>query len=374
VRRILFLSASVGVGHTAAARALAAAIAVRTDDYRCEIVDSYRYAASYFSKVVADGYIGMVRTMPQLYRYIYDRAERASKISGFRRWVSDFTAANLRELVAELRPSAVVCTHAFPCGVMAAYKQQFDAALPVIGIVTDFVVHPFWIYRNVDAYAVATPEMRSALLARGVEGNRIVVCGIPVDERFARSRHERRALRERLGLPPDRAQVLMMAGGLGMGPLEMMMEALRQVEMPLAATVIVGRNRRLEERVLARARQVDYPVRVVGFVDNVYDYMHASDVLVTKPGGLSTSEALVAQLPMVLVKPLPGQEERNARYLLGKRAAIRATGERQIARAVEALLASEERRTSLLAQAAEVSRPDAAALAAERIIELSEYS
>ena len=142
----------------------------------------------------------MVKTVPQLYRYIYDRAERAERVPAFRRWVSQYTAANLRALVNERRPDVVVCTHAFPCGVMSEYKRQFDPALPVVAIVTDFVVHPFWIYPNVDAYAVATSEMRATLLARGIAGERVLVSGIPVDARFARPRLGLAELRAELGL------------------------------------------------------------------------------------------------------------------------------------------------------------------------------
>ena len=163
---------------------------------RGEVVDSYRYAASLFSKVVSDGYIGMVRTIPQVYGFIYDRAERATVAGGFRVWAGEFTARNIHGLIERLRPSAVVCTHAFPCGVMAAYKREFDPALPVMGIVTDFVVHPFWVYKNIDAYAVATPEIRAALIARGVDPAAIGVDGIPVDPRFgAAAGRPRRAAR-----------------------------------------------------------------------------------------------------------------------------------------------------------------------------------
>jgi len=292
--RVLFLSASVGVGHTAAAAAVASALAEIDSGIETQTVDSYKYAASVFSKVVANGYIGMVKNVPQLYRFIYDRAERSSDIPAFRRWVSQYTAANLRALVSEQKPDLVVCTHAFPCGVMAEYKRQFDPALPVVGIVTDFAVHPFWIYNNIDAYAVATSEMRQTLVARGVKRDRIVVSGIPVDPRFGRPRLPVAELRAELGLPPDRRIVLMMGGGLGIGPLDRMIRSLAQVDVPLAGAIIVGRNGRLEKRVLALAEQTEYPLRVFGFVDNVYDYMHASDVLLTKPGGLTSSEALAA--------------------------------------------------------------------------------
>jgi len=255
---------------------------------------------------------------------------------------------------------------------MSEYKRQFDPALPVVGIVTDFVVHPFWIYPNVDAYAVATTEMRQALLSRGVELERILVSGIPVDARFERPRLPVPELRAALGLPADRANVLMMAGGLGIGPLELMMRALGRVDLPLAGTIIVGRNGGLERRVLAAAERTQYPLRVFGFVDNVYDYMHASDVLLSKPGGLTSSEALSAQLPMVLIKPLPGQEERNTRYLVSKRAAIRARGESNVAQAVVEVLTSEPRQAQLRESMRVLRRPQAAQAVAERILGLLE--
>jgi processive 1,2-diacylglycerol beta-glucosyltransferase len=164
----------------------------------------------------------------------------------------------------------------------------------------------------------------------------------------------------------------MMAGGLGIGPLELMMRALGRVDLPLAGTIIVGRNGGLERRVLAAAERTQYPLRVFGFVDNVYDYMHASDVLLSKPGGLTSSEALSAQLPMVLIKPLPGQEERNTRYLVSKRAAIRARGESNVAQAVVEVLTSEPRQAQLRESMRVLRRPQAAQAVAERILGLLE--
>ena len=314
----------------------------------------------------------MVRTVPQLYRYIYDRAERATQVGGFRAWVSQFTAANLRTLIDDRKPDVVVCTHAFPCGVMAEYKRTYAPKLPILGIVTDFVVHPFWIYRNVDAYAVATPEMHGTLVARGVQRDRVIACGIPVDPRFVAPRRPKEALRRELELPAGRKIVLMMAGGLGMGPLDVMMRALGEIDQPLAAAIIVGRNAALERRVLDAAEQIEYPLRVRGFVDNVFDYMHASDVLLTKPGGLTSSEALVAGLPMIFVRPLPGQEERNTRYLVSRRAAVRVKSARHVAPAVAELLRSGERLAHLRANMQALRHPDAADVIAQRVLALAE--
>lgn len=355
------------MGHTSAANALKAALAREDPHFEARVVDSYKYAASVVSSVVSGGYLRMVKTIPQMYRFLYNRAERATEVGPFRTWVHQFTAGNVRALLTQLRPDVVICTHAFPCGVMAEYKKQFDDAPPVVGVVTDFVVHSFWIHSNIEAYAVATEEMRATLVARGVRYDRVLVSGIPVKEAFGTQCGDANAVRERLGLPRDRHVVLMMGGGLGIGPLEMMMQALDRVALPLCAAVIVGRSARSEQRVLESAHRVRYPVRVLRFVENVHEYMHASDLLITKPGGMTSSEALAARLPMILFKPLPGQEERNTRYLVRRRAAVRAKNTRDLTRMVQALLHSDEKRAQMRAAMQPLGRPDAAAEIADMI-------
>ncbi len=309
----------------------------------------------------------MVRTVPHVYGYIYDRAERVKQAGGFRVWAAEFTARNLQALITRMKPSVVVCTHAFSCNAMSAYKRLYDPALPVVGVITDFVVHPFWIYKNVDAYAVATPEMRVALIERGIEPERIRVDGIPVDMRFADRSRSRDAIRKFLGLPIDRPVVLVMGGGLGMGPVWTTTRALAALGPNLTVVVIGGRNARLVRSVRAAAKKYPYETRVVGFVDNVVDYMLASDVLLTKPGGLTTSEALSAELPLILVTPLPGQEERNARYLAHSGAALRPARQADIAAAVAAVLDDPARAARLRDAAAALRTPNAAATIAARI-------
>ena len=339
---------------------------------RTQVVDSYKYAALVVSRVVSDGYLRMVKTIPQMYRYIYNRAERATEVGPFRSWAHQFTAANLRPLLLQERPDVVVCTHAFPCGAMAEYKKAYADAPPVVGIVTDFAVHAFWIHENVEGYAVATDAMRDTMLARGVAPERIMVSGIPVDPRFARNAVSQDALRERLGLPPERHIVLMMGGGLGIGPLEQMLRSLESVEIPIAAVVIAGRNSHVERRVLTAAESVSYPVRVLRFVDNVYDYMHAADVFVTKPGGLSTAEALAAEVPMALCKPLPGQEERNVRVLSDWGVALRVRKIDDLGTVVTDALTDSGRRARMIAASRRYGRPDAAHRVAAMIAQFAQ--
>ena len=357
------------MGHVSAANAVCAGLRKIDPSVRTLVVDSYKYAALVVSRVVSDGYLQMVKTIPQMYRFIYDRAERATEVGPFRTWAHQFTAGNLRALIERERPDMVVCTHAFPCGAMAEYKRLFDGAPPVVGIVTDFAVHAFWIHQNIDGYVVATEAIRDRVIARGVAAERVVTVGIPVRAEFA-APAEHACLREGLGLPLDRRVVLLMGGGLGIGPLERMMRALEDVPFPIAAVVIAGRNKRMERRVLAAAEGVGYPVRAMRFVDNVYDYMRAADALVTKPGGLTAAEALVAQLPMVLCKPLPGQEERNARILCEAGAAVRSRSVDDLADTVTAVLTPGSRRERMLAAAGRMARPNAAAEAASLIAQL----
>jgi len=342
----------------------------RDPNVRTLIVDSYKYAALVVSRVVSDGYLRMVKTIPQMYRYIYDRAEKATEVGPFRTWAHQFTAGNLRPLIQKERPDVIVCTHAFPSGAMAEYKRMFDDSPPVVGIVTDFAVHAFWIHENIEGYCVATDAMKEIMVARGVQPERIAVTGIPVDPRFRYVQPDG-SLRERLALPADRAVALVMGGGLGIGPLERMLRTMEDVREPIAAVVIAGRNKRVEARVLAAAESVSYPVRVLRFVDNVFDYMHAADVFVTKPGGLSTAEALASQTPMVLFKPLPGQEERNVRVLTDWGVAARARSIDDVPTILKSVLTDSRRRERMIQAARQHGRPNAAREAASMIFRLA---
>jgi processive 1,2-diacylglycerol beta-glucosyltransferase len=161
-----------------------------------------------------------------------------------------------------------------------------------------------------------------------------------------------------------------MGGGLGIAPLEGMLCALDSVRAPLAAVVVAGKNARIGRRLADAAESVRLPVRVLRFVDNVYDYMHAADVLVTKPGGLSTAEALVAQVPLVLCKPLPGQEERNARVLVEAGAAARTSQTSELPAMLDAIFGDKDRREKMIAAARRLARPNAASEAASIITRL----
>ena len=345
------------------------AVAERMPDAVCEVVDSYRYASEVFHRVASNGYIGMVKMLPQLYKYIYDQAERATKVSAFKSWLHHYTAVNLRQYVAALNPDVVVCTHAFPCGVMAEYKREYSDAPPVMGIVTDFVVHPFWIHRNIDAYAVATAAMRQALVTRGVPVENVMVTGIPIDQRFS-TVESKASARRAIGVDTRTTTLLLMGGGLGIGPLEKALDRIDRLAHDVQTVVIVGKNPRLEQRLEDAARTMRKRVTVAGFVPNVYEYMRAADVLVSKPGGLTSSEALAAGLPMVMLKPLPGQEERNARYLQESGVGVRVQTSRDLTGVLDDLLSRPDVLERMSSSARRLAKPNAANAVAQILARL----
>ncbi len=344
----------------------------RWPESRCQVVDSYRYASQAFHKVASNGYIGMVKMLPQLYRYIYDQAERATKVSAFKNWLHHYTAVNLRQLVEGFAPDVVVCTHAFPCGVMSAYKREYPDAPAIVGVVTDFVVHPFWIHDNIDAYAVGTAAMRQTLMVHGVPPERVRLTGIPIDARFTQPL-DKRATREAIGIETDRTTLLLMGGGLGIGPLENALLAIDRLAMSheLQTVVVVGKNAALQKRLVEVANMLAHPVSVLGFVPNVYDYMRAADILISKPGGLTSSEALASELPLLMLRPLPGQEERNTRHLQDKGVGLRVQNSKELTQALERLLGDPRLLARMRRSARNLARPRAAQAVVDMIDNLT---
>lgn len=370
--RVLFLSANMGTGHAAAAEATLRALRERLPDVDAQIINSVQYASQRVGKMVEEGYIHLLKAFPTLYGLIYESKERPSSLSGVRRVLNRLYGGTFRNLIESWKPDVIVCTHAFPFGIISSIRERFGLRVPSVGIVTDFVVHPGWVHKNVDVYAVANDDLERQLIARGVESERVRVTGIPIDPRFGQPR-ELQALRDRLDLNAGLPVVLVMGGGLGMGPVERIMKLVRRIERPMHMVVLAGRNERLREQLdEERQRLGGHPVRLqsFGYIDNVYDYMAAADLLVTKPGGLTSAEALASGLPMVIIHPLPGQEMRNSKYLLNKRVAVRAASEKTLPTTIEEMLRDVDTLRRMRRVSRDLSAPDSASRTADLVLEM----
>jgi len=365
---LLVLSVSAGAGHVRAADAIVKAAGAAHPPISATHIDLLSLVPKDFRKFYGEQYIKLVEKLPQLWSFLYSKSDRPSRDSLVGKLKRAAEKLNTRKLSAEierLAPDIILCTHFLPAELLsrqrAGLKKVHGRPLPPLWVqVTDFDVHALWVHPNVDRYCVANDEVAFRLVDRGVPREKISVTGIPVMPQFSATL-ERDVCARELGLAPNRFTVLMMAGGAGVGSLDEMARRLLRLPGDLQIVTLAGRNADLLKRLQALARQHPERLFPLGFTTTVERVMSAVDLVVTKPGGLSVSECLAKRRPMLLVLPIPGQEERNADYLLEAGAAIKAVDAATLEFKLERLLADRPRLAAMSAAAGRVARPHAAA-------------
>jgi len=358
---ILVLSVSAGAGHVRAAQAIEAAGAARQPRVRVTHLDLLTLVPREFRALYAEQYIKLVERLPQLWSYLYAKSDRPSRdtlIGKLKRAAEKLNTRRLDAEIAKLAPDAILCTHFLPAELLSRRKAKGGVLPPLWVQVTDFDVHALWVHPHVDRYCVASDEVAFRLADRGVPRDRIAVTGIPVMPQFA-APLERAACARELGIDAGRFTVLMMAGGAGVGSLDDL--AGRLLALPeLQLVALAGRNAPLLKRLRGLAERHPGRLFPLGFTTTVERVMTAADLVVTKPGGLSVSECLAKRKPMLLVSPIPGQEERNADYLLEAGAALKAVDAATLEFKVAALLAAPRRLAAMSEAAHRIGRPGAA--------------
>lgn len=358
-KRVLILSASVGSGHVKAADALARAIRARPDVEEVLSDDSLDHTNVLHKQLYSTLYAKLSALLPEFLGWWYESSDDP--------WVSDKSrlaldipqALPLMNLVREFRPDIILCTHFMPAGVLSWLigNGRLEARLGIV--VTDFHFHAFWITRAFDWYFVAQEEDKIHMEGLGLPSDRIEVTGIPVDEAFSRP-VDREAVLKRHGLDPARPTLLVAGGTLGLSPATAVVRRLLQLDRDFQAIIVCGKNEELRGEVaqLVREREADF--RVFGYTKEMPDFMGASTLLLSKPGGLTTAEALARGLPMVILDPIGGQEERNSDVLLEAGAAVKCTEVTLLAHKLCRLLDDPERIRSMSENARALGRPRAA--------------
>ncbi|MDR3589705.1 MAG: glycosyltransferase [Negativicutes bacterium] len=366
VNNILIVSASVGAGHTQAAKAIAAGMHRLYPADRIEIVDFMAEENSYLNTMVKETYLKMITLSPSVYDLLYRWSQGPRQYARVENLVARAMQRSMLRLYRRHRPDIMICTHPFPCGAAAYLRRTRRIDVPLAAVITDFAVHQFWVYGEVDLYFVANRDMQDDLVTRGISAGRIYASGIPVDPAFGETVDAGPVSRE-LGLTDAMPTVLVMGGGLGVGPV---LEAFRQLassELPLQIIVVAGENIPLRRQLEQAACLSRHPVSVMGYTNKVRELMAAADILVTKPGALTLSEALSLSLPLVLFSPLPGQEADNAGYLAGRGAALLVDRLDRLGDAVTGLLSQPERLAAMRENASRLGQPEAAETAARMI-------
>jgi processive 1,2-diacylglycerol beta-glucosyltransferase len=362
-RRVLVLSASAGAGHVRAAQALERALVASGRVGEVRHVDVLQYTSKLFRQVYAKAYLDLVNRAPELLGWVYDYFDEPGKHERLRLALDKWNATRFIRLIERERPDWAVSTHFLPAHIIGWLRSKGRLATRQAIVVTDFDVQGMWLTRHVDRYFVALDETRVHLERLGVPPAAITVSGIPIDHVFAEPK-DARAMRARHGLKPDLTTILVSAGGFGVGPVENLVHTLLELQHPVQLVVICGRSEELKGRLddlsAARSPQVSPVLHVVGYTTNMDEYMAAADLLVGKPGGLTSSEALARGLALVIVHPIPGQEERNSDHLLEAGAAIRCNNPPALAWKIDRLLDDPARLATMQANARRLAKPHAA--------------
>lgn len=359
--KLLILHASAGNGHRRAAEALA--VAAATAGCVTTIRDILDFTAPLYRNTYAKGYLNLVRAAPELWGYLYAQSDRRAQRPLDRRLRAVFNRLNTLTFLRFFKreaPDAVLCTHFMPLELVAHLRAGLRHGVPLHGVVTDFAAHALWFTTGVDAYYVATEEARRQLVRMGQPAERIVLSGIPILPCFGAGVPPAQARRQ-LGLLPGKPAVLLLSGGYGVGPTVAIIRAMAAEAPACQLIVVAGKNPELETAAREAAHGAALPVTVLDYVDNIHDYMDAADLIISKPGGLTSAEALAKGKPLVIVDPIPGQEQRNCEYLIEAGCAVRLFDAPDAPWKIQTLLADPARLAALGASARQHGRPHAAA-------------
>jgi processive 1,2-diacylglycerol beta-glucosyltransferase len=360
--KIALFSVSAGAGHVRAAQALQAAVEKWYPQVEAVHIDLMDLVPKLFRKVYTDTYLKIVESHPALWGYLYDKADQEKADSALNRLRIAVERLNTRKMgmvLKEIDPDHIICTHFLPAQILSRKVAKGKIRTPVWVQVTDFDLHTLWVHDHMQGYFAANDEVAWRMADRGVPRETIHVTGIPIMPVFAEIRSRTECAAE-LGVNPDRKTLLMMSGGAGIGGIETLVESLLRLDEDFQLVVLAGRNERLLQDLQRIAANHAGRLFPLGFTRTIERVMAASDLAITKPGGLTTSECLAVGLPMIVISPIPGQEERNADFVLENGAALKACGTAALSYRVTMLLREPERLQVLRDNALRLGKPEAA--------------
>jgi processive 1,2-diacylglycerol beta-glucosyltransferase len=360
--KIVIFSVSAGAGHVRAAQALQTAAQLWFPEVEAVHIDLMDLVSELFRKVYIDTYLKVIEHHPSFWGYLYDRTDRErmdSALNRMRMTVEQLNTRKLNRILEQLNPDHVICTHFLPAQLLSRKLRRRSFSKQVWVQVTDFDCHSLWLHDRMSGYFAAHEEVAWRMAERGVPKEIVHATGIPIMPVFG-ERRERKACAAEFGLDPARPILLIMSGGSGIGGMEPLVERLLRLDVDFQLVALAGTNEQLLRRLKRLA--AGHPSRLfpMGFTRVIERLMAASDLAITKPGGLTTAECLAVGLPVVVVSPIPGQEERNGDFLLEQGAALKACDAGALAWRVQHLLANRDRLAAMRENALRLGRPESA--------------
>jgi processive 1,2-diacylglycerol beta-glucosyltransferase len=374
-RQILVLSAAVGAGHLRAAQAVELALKELDPAANVQNVDVLTLTNALFRRLYGSAYLDLVNKAPHVLGYFYDmmdRPRRADSSRDFlRRAVEKLNLKKLESLLLDHPWDVIVNTHFLPAEIIAGMKKEGKLKTPQMTVTTDFETHRLWVNQPCDWFTTATDEGKAYLAHWGIPADTITVTGIPIHPIFSQDKSRETCLKKQ-GLRGDRPVVLQLAGGFGVGPIEQLFKGLLAIETPLEIVAVCGKN----EKTKAKLQKVSVPSRhrakILGFTSEMDELLCAADLVLSKPGGLTTSEILAKGVAFAIINPIPGQESRNSDYLLENGAAIKINNLPTMSHKLGPLLANPKRLQQLKDNARQLGKPRAAYDVARIALEMAE--
>jgi processive 1,2-diacylglycerol beta-glucosyltransferase len=381
--RVLILSVSAGTGHLRAAEALEKAARAHPEVSEVLHIDSLKYTNKVFRRFYGQFYIDLVKSAPVLLGWFYDSQDEPWKTEKMRLMLDRLNTGPLVRQIKKFDPDITICTHFLPAEILSHLMKREKINTKLALTVTDYYAHAMWLSRIFHHYFVANAESKVQLENIGFPSEAVTLSGIPIDPVFAEpaDRHE---LRRRQGLRDDIPMLLVSAGALGVSSAERIVEVLNQLANPVQVVVICGKNEKLRQTVTKQidgcpvacgkrcpqsAANGNLSIRVLGYTDEMHNWMKAADLYIGKPGGLTTAEAMSCGLPMVIYQPIPGQEERNSDFLLESGVAVKCNSLSTMAYKVDLLLSDPQRMADMRARALELGHPTAAETVIQKLVE-----
>jgi len=333
----------------------------------CNTIDVFSYVSPILGKSISEGYLLATKYAPSHYGSFYRKAEISPDAgSSLYSVVDKLLSRKLNQLLHEQKPDIIICTHVFAAKLLGRFCDQLSEIVK-FGVVTDYTLHPFWEQTIMDFIIAPSESVVEEAIKKGIPKDKLLSLGMPVHEKFLH-KIDKRSARIILGIE-DTNSILVMGGSMGFGGIDEIIENLDNIEEDFQILCICGTNTEMKEKIENMSTRKS--VYTYGFVNNVEVFMDAADCIITKPGGITVSECLVKNLPMILINPIPGQEDRNAEFLNSSGAALLVNDELTIENAVESFFKETNVKKDLIKNIKNIAKP----MAVEEICKLvKEYN
>lgn len=359
--KALILSISTGQGHHATGQAVQNAF--REKGVECETLDAYEYIEPILSHLVSRGYLLSTAYARKISSKLYDmvvKKNKPLKKYSVPKLTNTVLAKDLREYIEESNPDVIICTHVLSAILVHIMieKNWLNPPVVTVGVVTDFTLHPLWEEASLlDYYVTPTDLLEFQMEKKGLDPAKMLPIGIPIKPKFS-MRMDRLEARAKLKLDPHKTTILLMSGSMGYGRIDESIERLDRLNFDFQVIVVCGNNKKMYQKV--KSLKTNKRFDIYSYVDNVDVMMDAADCIITKPGGITTSEAMAKGLPMIMVNPIPGHEMRNAEFMLNNGLALYATKSFPLDEAVFSLMQHPERISFLRSTIEIYARQDSA--------------